>query len=92
MNSFTPKTVELTSRAIKDLNKIKSFNKDLLGEEKAKLIIDKIFNHIQILESSNIDLKKVVHFIFAPLLIQNLLLDFLFHGFPKKMGFRVSLF
>ena len=59
MNSFTPKTVELTSRAIKDLNKIKSFNKDLLGEEKAKLIIDKIFNHIQILESSNIDLKKV---------------------------------
>ena len=59
MNNFTPKIVELTSRAIKDLNKIKSFNKALFGEEKAEFIIDKIFSHLKILESPNIDLKKV---------------------------------
>lgn len=59
MNSFNQKKVELTNRAIKDLNKIKSFNKDLFGENKANLIIDKIFNHIQILESSDIDLKQI---------------------------------
>ena len=59
LNSFTPKIVELTSRAIKDLNKIKSFNKALFGEEKAEFIIDKIFSHLKILESPNIDLKKV---------------------------------
>ena len=59
MKNFTPKIVELTSRAIKDINKIKSFNNELLGEEKATFIIEKIFNRMQILESSDIDLQKI---------------------------------
>jgi len=53
------KPVDLTKRAIKDLNKIKSFNLKLIGEEKAESIIDEIFDTFSILENKNIDLKKI---------------------------------
>ncbi len=53
------KPVELTKRAIKDLNKIKSFNKKLLGEEKAEEIIDGIFERLALLENTNINLTKI---------------------------------
>lgn len=59
MNAHFIKPVKLTNRAIKDLNKVKSFNKDLFGEEKAQIFIDEIFQKISILESRNVDLKKI---------------------------------
>ena len=59
MDKHLVKSVELTKRAIKDLNKIKAFNKKLLGEIKAQEIIDKIFERLSVLENSTIDLKKI---------------------------------
>lgn len=59
MDKHLVKPVELTNRAIKDLNKIKAFNKELLGEEKAEQIIDEIFERLSVLESEDIDLKEV---------------------------------
>lgn len=46
------KPLELTPRAIKDLQKVKSFNIDLFGADKAQEIIDNIFEEIEILEKS----------------------------------------
>lgn len=44
------KPVELTSRAIKDLQKLKSFSLDLYGKEKAQEFIDGLFEYMEILE------------------------------------------
>ncbi|WP_340074229.1 type II toxin-antitoxin system RelE/ParE family toxin [Leptobacterium sp. I13] len=53
------KPVELTKRAIKDLNKIKSFNRELLGEEKAVEIIAILFKRMSMLESTTVDLTNI---------------------------------
>jgi|SRR5690554_3729715 len=45
------KPVELTTRAIKDLEKVREHSTKNFGEEKANGIIDEIFDHIAILES-----------------------------------------
>ncbi len=47
------KPVDLTSRAIKDLKKIKSFNLDLYGIVRAQEIIDAIFELLETLENPN---------------------------------------
>ncbi len=55
----TIKPVALTSRAIKDINKIKSFNTELYGLDKAQEIIDTIFKRLAILETPDIDFTKI---------------------------------
>ena len=45
------KPVELTSRAIKDLQKLKSFSRKLHGKEKAQEFIDQLFEYMEILEN-----------------------------------------
>jgi plasmid stabilization system protein ParE len=53
------KPVELTTRALKDLRKIKSFNRDLIGDNKSEQIIDDIFALFALLESKDVDLKNM---------------------------------
>lgn len=53
------KPVELTKRAIKDLGKIKAFNVNLFGKNKAEKIIDIIFKRIRILENPTTDFSKI---------------------------------
>ena len=53
------KPVELTSRAIKDLQKVKSFNVELHGKAKAQKIIDTIFERLEILENPKHDFSKI---------------------------------
>lgn len=55
----TIKPVELTARAIKDLNKIKDFNTELYGEIKAQEITDTIFKRLEILGNPDVDLTGV---------------------------------
>jgi hypothetical protein len=47
------KPIEFTSRAIKDLQKVKSFNLKLYGKTKTEAIINSIFHHIEVLENPN---------------------------------------
>lgn len=53
------KTVELTTRAIKDLKGIKSFLKQNLVEQKVDEFIDSLFQRMLILESSDADLTNI---------------------------------
>ncbi len=53
------KPVELTSRAIKDLKKIKSFNSDLYGAPRAQGIIDEIFDLLETLENPDFDFSEI---------------------------------
>lgn len=47
------KPVELTSRAIKDLQELKSFSIKLHGKEKAQEFTDELFEYLEILEKPN---------------------------------------
>ncbi|MFA7444397.1 MAG: type II toxin-antitoxin system RelE/ParE family toxin [Flavobacteriaceae bacterium] len=51
--------IELTSRALKDLQKIRKFNDVLYGIPKSKEIIKAIFKRIKILEAPDVDLTNV---------------------------------
>jgi plasmid stabilization system protein ParE len=51
--------VELTSRALKDLQKIRGFNDLLYGVPKSKEIISTIFKTIEILEISDFDFTEI---------------------------------
>lgn len=53
------KPVELTSRAIKDLKKAKSFNSDLYGAARAQEIIDEIFELLETLENPDYDFSEI---------------------------------
>lgn len=53
------KPVELTARAIKDLNKVKDFNTELYEEVKAQEITDAIFKSLEVLENPEIDFTKI---------------------------------
>lgn len=53
------KPVELTARAIKDLEKVRDYCTVHFGEEKADQIIDEIFDHIAILESPDHDFSNI---------------------------------
>ena len=53
------KTVELTSRAIKDLKKVKNFISDLYGATKAQEVIDEIFDLLETLENSDYDFSEI---------------------------------
>lgn len=53
------KPVELTSRAIQDLKRIKSFNVDLYGILRAQEIIDAIFELLETLENPNYDFTEI---------------------------------
>ncbi len=53
------KLVELTSRAIKDLIKLKSFNSNLYGDARAQEIIDEIFAVLETLENPNYDFIEI---------------------------------
>ena len=53
------KPLELTNRATRDLAKFKEFYYELYGLEKAQLIVDNIFDELEILENPDIDLTKV---------------------------------
>lgn len=54
-----PKPVELTTRAIKDLEKVRDYCTVHFGEEKADQIIDEIFDHIAILENPDHDFTAI---------------------------------
>ena len=54
-----PKPVELTTRAIKDLEKVRDYCTVHFGEEKADKTIDDIFDHIAILESPDHDFTTI---------------------------------
>lgn len=54
-----PKPVELTTRATKDLEKVRDYCTVHFGEEKADQIIDEIFDHIAILESPDHDFNSI---------------------------------
>ena len=47
------KPIEFTSRAIKDLQKVKSFNLKLYGKPKTEAIFNSIFQRIEVLENPN---------------------------------------
>lgn len=51
--------VELTSRALKDLQKIRGFNDVLYGVPKSKEIINTIFKTIEILEIPDFDFTEI---------------------------------
>ena len=51
--------VELTSRALKDLQKIRGFNDVLYGVPKSKEIINTIFKTIEILETPDFDFTEI---------------------------------
>lgn len=53
------KPVKLTSRAVKDLKKVKKFNTKLFGEIKAQEIIDAIFGRLEILENPESDFSEI---------------------------------
>ncbi|CAL65538.1 type II toxin-antitoxin system RelE/ParE family toxin [Christiangramia forsetii] len=53
------KPVEITSRAIKDLEKVKSFNSNLYGPGKAQEIIEEIFELLETLEYSEYDFTEL---------------------------------
>ncbi len=53
------KPLELTKRAIRDLGKLKEFCYNLYGIEKTEAIVRKIFNKLEVLENTDIDLTKV---------------------------------
>lgn len=53
------KPVELTSRAIKDVSKIKAFYTELYNKEKAQKFIDSIFEECKFLESPNNDFSEI---------------------------------
>jgi len=57
--SSSIKRVELTSRAIKDLKKVKSFNLDLYGIVRAQEIIDTIFELLETLENPNYNFTEI---------------------------------
>lgn len=52
-------TVELTSRALKDLQKIRVFNDTLYGVPKSKEIINTLFEIMEILENPDFDFTKI---------------------------------
>lgn len=52
-------TVELTSRALKDLQKIRRFNDVLYGIPKSKEIINTLFEIMEILENPDFDFTKI---------------------------------
>lgn len=51
--------VELTSRALKDLQKIRTFNDVLYDETKSKEIISSIFQRVEILETPDVDFTEI---------------------------------
>ncbi len=51
--------VELTSRALKDLQKIRLFNDELYNESKSREIISAIFQRIETLESAIVDFTEI---------------------------------
>lgn len=51
--------IELTSRALKDLQKIRKFNDALYGVPKSKEVITAIFKRIKVLENPSVDLTNV---------------------------------
>ena len=53
------KPVRLTNRAIKDLFKVNKFNIELYGERIAGEIIDKLFEHLTVLENPDFDFRKI---------------------------------
>ncbi len=54
------KPVEFTTRGLKDLKKVKSFNKKFYGSsEKAQEVIDKIITQLELLESIEIDFSTI---------------------------------
>ena len=53
------KNINLTTRALKDVNKIFKFNSKSYGETKATVIEDGIFNRIQVLENPDFDFSKI---------------------------------
>lgn len=53
------KPVVLTTRAIKDLKKIKTFNTKLYGKTKAQEINDVIFERLTILENTEVDFSEI---------------------------------
>ena len=52
--------VQLTSRALKDLQKVRGFNDLLYGVSKSKEIINTIFETIEILENPDVDFTEIV--------------------------------
>ena len=52
------KTVELTKRVIRDLDKVKAFNRELLGEQRAEKIVEDVFRRIAVLENTEVDLTE----------------------------------
>ena len=52
--------VQLTSRALKDLQKVRGFNDLLYGVSKSKKIINTIFETIEILENPDVDFTEIV--------------------------------
>lgn len=53
------KTIALTSRAVKDLKKVKTFNSKLHGRDKVQEIIDAIFERLEILEDPKTDFTEI---------------------------------
>lgn len=51
--------VELTSRSLKDLQKIRVFNDNLYGVSKSKEIIDDILKELEILENPTMDFTEI---------------------------------
>ena len=51
--------VQLTSRALKDLQKVRGFNDLLYGVSKSKEIINTIFATIEILENPDVDFTEI---------------------------------
>jgi hypothetical protein len=52
-------SVKLTSRALKDLQKIRGFNDNFYGIPKSKKIIDSLFKLMEILESPDADFTEI---------------------------------
>jgi len=53
------KRVELTSRSLKDLQKIRVFNDNLYSISKSKEIINDIFKELEILENPTMDFTEI---------------------------------
>ena len=52
--------VQLTSRALKDLQKVRGFNDLLYSVSKSKEMINTIFETIEILENPDVDFTEIV--------------------------------
>ena len=52
--------VQITSRALKDLQKVRGFNDLLYGVSKSKEMINTIFETIEILENPDVDFTEIV--------------------------------